>query len=581
MRRLHKRLSPMYWLLLSLALVSTTGKAAEQAQADWHAGAMATAANPHAVEAAMNMLQRGGHAVDAAIAAHAVLGLVEPQSSGLGGGAFMLVYERKTGALQFHDGRETAPAAATADMFMRDGEAMKFLQAWQSGLSVGVPGAVKLYEDAHQRHGRLPWADLFQPAIVLAREGFEVSPRMAGFLPRMTRFTRLDENPGAKDYFDPGGKPLEAGQRLRNPEYAATLERIAKEGSSAFYEGEIAAAIVAAAGAEPDHGTLSLEDLASYTTVTREAVCAPVRGLRVCGPTPPSSAAAVIMMLDLYGRLIDGDMPRRDRIAALVDAQRLAYADRDHFFGDPDAAPVPVAELLDPRYLEVRAGQRFAPGAEPTHGDPLAVVHGAAASLDWAHDRTEEAAGTSHLSIVDLDGNAVSMTATVEAPFGSSRWVAGFLLNNELTDFAREYNGKPQANMIRPGHRPRSSMSPMMVFEADGSLKMVTGSPGGNSIPAYVIKSLVGVLDWGLTPQEAADFPNIIARGAAVRVEVDKEDGQAIADDLDARGYLVEEREGENSGIHTVLVDGDRLVGAADSRREGVVGHIPASAAGD
>ena len=565
--------------LLCLALVAGCSGAAiepEAPRSPWRAGAMATAANPHAVNAAMAMLRRGGHAVDAAIAAHAVLGLVEPQSSGLGGGAFMLVYDFAADDLVFHDGRETAPAGATPDMFMRDGEAMKFLQAWQSGLSVGVPGVVRLYEDTHARYGKLPWADLFQPAIDLARQGFAVSPRLAGFLPRFTDYTRLDENAGSKQYFYPGGKPLAAGHVLRNPAYAETLAQIASQGSDAFYEGEIAKAIVAAAAAEPDPGTLTLADLAAYRSVTRDAVCATVDRYRVCGAAPPSSAAAVIMMLDLYQRFIAADTSQSDRIAALVDAQRLAYADRDHFFADPDAVAVPVAELLNPRYLSVRAGERFAPDAEPVHGDPIGVVHGAAAGPAWANDRTEEAAGTSHLSIVDAQGNAVSMTATVEAPFGSARWAAGFLLNNELTDFAREYTGQPQANMVRPGRRPRSSMSPVMVFDSDGALKMVTGSPGGNSIPAYVLKSLVAVLDWGLSPQAAADFPNIIARGEGVRVEVTVEGGQAIADDLKARGYVVEERQGENSGIHLILVEGQTLTGAADSRREGTVGHLPA-----
>lgn len=564
--------------LAVLVAVGSTNAATDttpgQVRAPWRAGAMATAANPHAVDAAMQVLRSGGHAVDAAIAAHAVLGLVEPQSSGLGGGAFMLVYDRDADTLLFHDGRETAPAGASADMFMREGEVMPFLEAWQSGLSVGVPGVVKLYEDAHERYGRLPWAALFQPAIALARDGFEVSPRLAGFLPRMTRFTRLEENPGAREYFYPGGEALQAGQLRRNPAYATTLERIAAEGSGAFYRGEIAREIVAAAGAEPDPGSLSLADLAGYRTVTREAVCAPVGELRVCGPSPPSSATAVIMMLDLYGRFAASGLSQEDRIVAMVDAQRLAYADRDQFFGDPDALDVPVAELLHPRYLEARAEQRFAPAAEPVPGDPISVVHGAAAGPVWGPDRTEEAAGTTHLSIVDSRGNAVSMTATVEAPFGSSRWVAGFLLNNELTDFAREYDGQAQANMVRPGRRPRSSMSPVMVFDAAEQLKMVTGSPGGNSIPAYVLKSLLGVLAWGLSPQEAVDFPNIIARGLEVRVEVNTGEGQAIAQDLKQRGYTVQERDGENSGIHLVLVEGGQLSGAADSRREGTVGHI-------
>jgi len=563
--------------LLSISGCSTainaTHSPATTEKPAWRAGAMATAANPHAVEAAMVMLRAGGHAVDAAIAAHAVLGLVEPQSSGLGGGAFMVVYERDSGGLVFHDGREVAPAGASRDMFMRDGEVMGFLDAWQSGTAIGVPGVVALYEDTHRRYGALPWASLFEPAIKLASEGFVVSPRMAAFLPRVAQLGRLDENPGAAEYFYPDGKPLQPGQLLKNPEYAATLERIAREGREAFYQGDIAQEMVRQAGAEPNPGTLSLEDIAAYTTRERVVHCAPFRALRVCAPDVPSSATAQIMMLSFYDQFTREDSSESERLRAFVDAQRLAYADRDHYFGDPDFVTVPLQQLLDPSYLQRRAGQRFPPAAAPHHGEPETLK-----AAQRGRDTTEEVAGTSHLSIVDSEGNAVSMTATVEAPFGSGRWAAGFLLNNEMTDFAREYHpGKPpQANAVAPGKRPRSSMSPLMVFDASDELLMVTGSPGGNSIPAYVFKSLLGVLDWGLTPQEAVDYPNVVARGESVRVEVNTAAGQAIAATLGAAGYKVEERQGENSGLHVIVVEDGALVGAADSRREGTVGALPA-----
>jgi gamma-glutamyltranspeptidase / glutathione hydrolase len=262
-----------------------------------------------------------------------------------------------------------------------------------------------------------------------------------------------------------------------------------------------------------------------------------------------------------------------DKLAAFVDAQRLAYADRDHYIGDPDAVAVPLDDLLNPIYLKQRATERFAPDATPTPGDPTKVLGGKPLAGVWARDTTTEIAGTTHLSIIDGMGNAVSMTATVEAPFGSARLVHGFLLNNEMTDFAREVaaDGKPQANAIAPGRRPRSSMSPTMVFDANGDLLMVTGSPGGNSIPAYVAKSILGVLDWGLDAQGAADFPNIIARGQKVRVEIAEPEGKVIADDLAARGYVVQEREGENSGLHLIVVNPEGLDGAADKRREGIV----------
>ena len=286
------------------------------------------------------------------------------------------------------------------------------------------------------------------------------------------------------------------------------------------------------------------------------------------------------MIAGLYDHLSADAENQADKVAAFIDAQRLAYADRDHFFGDPDAIDIPLQDLLDPAYLQHRAGQRVAPAATPQHGDPAAFFNRQAALNEWAADTTEEVPGTTHLSIIDGEGNAVAMTATVEAPFGSSRLVGGFLLNNQMTDFAREVpkDGRPVANAIAPGRRPRSSMSPTMVFDAEGELRMITGSPGGNSIPAYVAKSIVGVLDWNLSAQQAVDLPNLVARGEKVRVEVVDGVGQDIADDLKTRGYNVQEREGENSGLHVIVVNPDGLDGAADKRREGTVDRIPAGA---
>ena len=567
---------------LALAACSATdnGVSSDAAVAapPWKLGAMATAANPHAVAAATEMLEKGGHAVDAAIAAHAVLGLVEPQSSGIGGGAFMLVYERAGRALTFHDGREAAPAGATVDMFMRDGVVMDFFESWQSGIAVGVPGTVALYKNAHDKHGKLPWADIFQPAIRLAEQGFEVSPRLAGFLPMMAKRSRLDENPATAAYFYPAGEPLQIGHLLKNPQYANTLRRIAVEGPGAFYGGEIAAAMAAAAQAAPNGGSLTTQDIANYNARQRKAICGDFREMKICTTSPPSSGAAQILVAGIYDHLSTGAVTQADKIAAFVDAQRLAYADRDHYFGDPDAIHIPLDDLIDPRYLKHRSTQRFAPGATPTHGDPAAFLHPQASAQNWAPDTTEEVPGTTHLSIIDGAGNAVAMTATVEAPFGSSRWVGGFLLNNQMTDFARKVpaDGRPVANAIAPGRRPRSSMSPTMVFDADGRLLMVTGSPGGNSIPAYVAKSIIAVLDWGLGAQAAVDFPNLVARGQKVRVEVSVEPGKEIAQNLRERGYEVQEREGENSGLHVIVVGATKLDGAADMRREGVVGTVAA-----
>jgi len=543
----------------------------------WDRGAIVSAANPHAVAAAIEILQKGGHAVDAAIAAHAVLGLVEPQSSGLGGGAFMLVYERADGALKYLDGREIAPAGATVDMFMRDGAVMARARAWQSGLSVGVPGTVALYKTAHDDHGTLSWADLFQPAIRLAEQGFAVSPRLANFLVRIAPVSRLDENPPTAAYFYPGGQALPVGHLLKNLEYAATLRLIAEEGSDAFYSGEIAEAMATAAQEAPDGGSLTTDDIRNYQVIKRPVICGGFRALQICTTSPPSSGAAQILLAGIYDHLVADQSTTQDRIAAFVDAQRLAYADRDHYFGDPKSVDIPLDDLLNPIYIEHRAKQRFAPSDSPSHGDPGKVLNKKPVANWLGPDSTDEASGTTHLSIIDNDGNAVAMTATVEAPFGSSRWAGGFLLNNEMTDFAREpaTDGKPVANAIVPGRRPRSSMSPTMVFDDNDELLMVTGSPGGNSIPAYVAKSILGVFDWNLSAQDAVDFPNIIARGEKVRVEVAEARGQAIATDLSNRGYIVEEREGENSGLHIIVVRPDGLDGAADKRREGVVRMIP------
>jgi gamma-glutamyltranspeptidase/glutathione hydrolase len=543
----------------------------------WNKGAMASIANPHATQAAVTMLKKGGHAVDAAIAAHAVLGLVEPQSSGLGGGAFMLVYNRDNQRLMFHDGREMSPKGATVDMFMKDDGVMGFMEAWQSGKAVGVPGVVALYKHAHDMHGKLPWKDLFEPAIALASDGFEVSPRLANYLPRMAQISNLATNAGSAAYFYPAGKALQAGDRLINEDYARTLKRIALEGTDAFYSGEIAQAIASAAQAEPNGGTLTTSDMASYKVIDRDVICGDFRRMDICTTSPPSSGGAQIMVANLYDHLSKDAKSQSDKVAAFVDAQRLAYADRDHYFGDPDEVDVPLDDLINPIYLKHRAKQRIAPADIPTPGDPGLVLRGDSLASLWSSDLTQEASGTTHLSIIDGEGNAVAMTATIEAPFGSSRWVHGFLLNNEMTDFARAVpeDGGRLANAIAPQRRPRSSMSPTMVFDEAGDLFMVTGSPGGNSIPAYVAKTIIGVLDWQLDAQAAVDFTNIIARGEKVRVDVHESAGEVLANDLKSRGYIVQERDGENSGLHVIVVRSDGLEGAADKRREGVVIAVP------
>ncbi len=546
----------------------------------WTRGGMVSAAHPHAVAAASAMLARGGHAVDAAIAAHAVLGLVEPESSGLGGSGFMLVYRRGDEVPVLYDGRETAPGGASADMFVVDGQPLGFREAWQTGISIGVPGTVAMYRAAHDDYGRLPWRDLFQPAIRLAREGFEVSPKLARWLERLQPLVSAERTPAAAAYLYPQGMPMPVGYRRDNPAYADTLSRIAIEGPAAFYTGDIAADIVAGARQEPLPGALSPADLATYEAVRRDAVCGRFRAGRICSAPPPSSGIAQIMIADLYDRLLalpsDGRSDADARLLAFVDAQRLVYADRDHYIADPDFVAVPVAALIDPAYLAQRSRERAAPSVTPAAGDLSGLAGVSDAELPRAAGSAGEAPGTSHLSIVDTDGNAVSLTASVGAPFGSLRFVRGFLLNNEMSDFSRspaERDGGV-ANAVAPGKRPRSSMSPTMVFGGDGELFMVGGSPGGNSIVAYVAKSILAVMDWGLTAQQAADYPNVIARGESVRVESTDDVGRSIAETLSAAGYDVRESDGENSGLHLIVVRPGGLEGAADRRRDGAVESV-------
>ena len=543
---------------------------------DWSKGAMVAAADPRAVEAGLEVLRNGGHAVDAAIAVHTVLGLVEPQSSGIGGGAFMVVYDRASDETIVYDGRETAPSAIDENLFVEDGEVLGFLEAWQSGKSAGVPGAIALYKTAHDAHGRLDWADNFESAISLAETGFEVSPRLAGTLAndRLRQFTRIDDHPVSAAYFYPDGEPLAVGDIRDNPDYAETLRRVATEGPDAFYKGEIPEAIVATLAEEPRPGALSVEDIAAYEVKVRPPLCGEWRDYKICSAPPPSSGGITQNAIaGLYDRLLpQDDASEEASLRAFVDAQRLAYADRDHYVGDADFVQVPSADLINPTYLDVRATEVFEPSAKPTPGDPGVALGGNPMVGMWGQDPTEDAPGTTHLSIIDADGNAVAMTATVEAAFGNSRMVNGFLLNNELTDFAREprKSNLPVANAPGPKKRPRSSMSPTIIFDETGDLKMVTGSPGGNSIVAYTAKSIIGVLAWDHTPQEAVALPNIIARGETVGVEVDREGGQEVADELKAAGYNVQERRGENSGLHVILVTEDGLLGGADPRREGV-----------
>lgn len=530
---------------------------------------MVAAAHPLASDAGRDILRRGGSAVDAAIATQLVLNLVEPQSSGIGGGAFLLHWDAGAKALVTYDGREKAPAAAKPDRFLKkDGSPMRFPTAVFSGRSVGVPGLVSMLAHAHERHGKLPWADLFRPAIDLARNGFSVGRRLNYLLSRWgaRRFGKT-----ARAYFfDAAGRPRPVGYRLKNPAFADTLEAIAKLGPKAFYEGAIAKAIVSAVNTAPRSlGDMTLEDLRSYRTDERPPVCITYRSRRVCGMGPPSSGGpTVAMVLKLIEPFDLGQEPLNlPAMHVILEAQKLAYADRDRYMADADFVPLPKG-LLDDKYLASRrslidpnkAMRRATPGKPPGTRQGL-----------FGKDATNEGKGTSHISIVDSAGNAVSMTTTIESGFGSGLMVGGFLLNNELTDFSflpKDSSGKPIANRVEGGKRPRSSMAPTIVFDEDGRLRMVVGSPGGSSIILYVLKTLIAHLDWDLGPQSAAALVNFGSRNGPVAIEPGPASGN-VAAKLKALGHAVNQRS-MASGVHVIVATEQGLFGGADPRREGV-----------
>lgn len=551
-------------MAVALAGCATTARAPETAAPRQ---IFVAAANPLAAEAGMNVLRRGGSAVDAAIAVEAMLSLVEPQSSGLGGGAFMTLYDASSRRVSVHDGRETAPAGATPDMFIGPNGPLPFAQAVVSGRATGVPGVVRMLHDVHREHGRLPWRALFGEAERTARDGFTVSPRLGRFI--AGNYPQA-ATPDVRAYFrEADGTPVDVGDTLRNPAYAAFLARLARQGPDALYRGPTAARIVARVreGALP--GTMTLADLADYRAVKRDALCGRYRVYRLCVPPPPSSGVGLLQLMAMLERTDIAARGPGDAQAwfLFAEASRLMYADRDLYVGDPAFVTVPIAGLLDPDYVASRAaliGARAGP--PPRAGTPPAAPRPGA-------DRTREPAGTTHFVVGDAAGNVVSMTATVESIFGSGRMVDGFFLNNEMTDFAFspvDAEGRPAANAVAPGKRPRSSMTPAIILDADGRLVGAIGSPGGNAILAYVGKVLVGVLDWNLDMQAAIDLPNLIARGSAFSGEVDRFAPGVVAG-LRERGVEVRAGQGEDSGLHGLFWRSARLQGGADPRREGVV----------
>ena len=533
---------------------------------------MVVAANPLAVDAGARILKQGGSAVDAAIAVQLVLGLVEPQSSGLGGGAFMLVHDGKAKRLVAYDGRETAPAAATPDRFMQDGKPMSFYAAVVGGKAVGVPGTVRLLEVAHRRHGRLKWPALFAPAIALAENGFAVSPRLHTLLAGERRLTQSR----ARAYFYTAeGKPLPVGTLLVNPAYAATLRRIAEGGADAFYRGDVARDVVETANAHPTNpGDLTLADLAGYEVEVREAVCGTYRSYRVCGmPLPSSGGLTVLQMLKIlepYDLRAMGPASFWS-VHYFSEAGRLAFADRDVYMADPAFVTAP-AGLLDARYLRDRSAL-IRPDASLVVAPPGAPPEKLPAALRVAlgRDNALEFPSTSHLSIVDKYGNAVAMTTTIEDGFGSRLMTqGGFLLNNELTDFsfAPTDHGKPVANRVEAGKRPRSSMAPTIVYDRQGRIAMLLGSSGGAAIIIDVAKALVAMIDWDMDPQAAAALPNFGSRNGPTELESETPLAE-LEPKLRALGAPVRVRV-RASGLHVIQRTKDGWVGGADPRREGV-----------
>ncbi len=531
---------------------------------------MIATADGRASEAGLAMLERGGSAVDAAIAAQAVLGLVEPQSSGLGGGAFLLHHDTATGRLTTLDGREAAPAAAGPDLFLGpDGKPLAFRAAQVGGRSVGVPGTPRLLAEAHRRFGRLPWAELFEPAIRLAEEGFLVSPRLARAI-ALAAPDGLARQPAARGPFlDAEGRPPTAGARLVNPAYAATLRALASGGAEAFYTGPIAADIVAAVREGLGNpGAMTLDDLARYRVVERPPVCIAYHGREVCGMGPPSSGglavAQILGLLEPFELAARG--PSLGALHLLLEASRLAFADRDRFVADPDFAPVPAEGMLDPGYL---AGRRALIRAEASLGRAAAGDPPRRRGALPGTGTTGPEHGTSHLVVVDARGDAVSMTTTIEASMGSRLVVRGFLLNNELTDFAfvPEEGGRPVANRVEGGKRPRSSMAPTIVRE-DGRPVLLLGSPGGSRIIGYVAKTLIAALDWGMDPQAAIELPHALNRNGPSELETGGF-WTAFVEPLAARGHEVRLLE-LDSGLQAIAPAPGRLLGGADPRREGV-----------
>ena len=530
---------------------------------DW----MIVTANPYATDIGAAILRGGGTAADAMVAAQAVLGLVEPQSSGMGGGGFLVWYDSKSGELTTLDGRETAPLLANDRLFQNhNGEPIKFWDAVIGGRSVGVPGMPALLELAHSKWGKVQWADLFKQATALAEHGFIVSDRLSGLLEH--EHTRMSSSTKAKSYFFPKGQPLAQGELLINRDYAALMRQLADNGSDIFYFGPIADAIVYKVRENPRNpGLLNHEDLANYAVKERPALCTKFRNYEVCGMGPPSSGAiGVGQILGMINKFPKGKIRDPQTLRLIGDATRLAFADRGRYVADGDFVSVPTKELVEEQYLSKRASLLNRRNAIPvvTAGEPIASL-----THRWAPDLSIEKPSTTHVSIIDAYGNALSLTSSIENAFGSRLMTNGFLLNNQLTDFSfrSSANGTPIANRVEGGKRPRSSMAPTIVLE-DGKIVLLIGSPGGSRIIPYVSNTIVAILDWGLDVQEAVSQPHAVNRFGIYEIE----EGTSLTGLkkwLQELGYEIKERP-LNSGLNVILKKDGKLYGGSDPRREGI-----------
>ncbi len=532
---------------------------------------MIAAANPHAAQAGLDMMRAGGSAVDAAIATQLVLGLVEPESSGIGGGAFMLVYNPKTRKTTSFDGREMAPATATPTMFLdAKGEPRAHFDPIPGGLSVGIPGVVKMLWLAHQKYGKLPWAKLFEPAIKLSEEGFPVGPKMVRQIKAMA--SRAGDMPDIKShFFHADGTPLNEGETYKNPDYAQTLKIIAEQGPDGFYKGPVAQAIVDAVHNAPkNQGGMTLADLEGYQAKERAPVCGDYRQYHLCSMGPPSSGGiAVLQILGMLQRFKSDELTPGTVSGAHLFAQasRLAYADRAQYLGDPAFVDVPVRGLTDKTYVASRAAL-----IDPTRDMGTAVAGNPPEKHAALSPQVSPVLhGTSHMTIVDDSGEVVAMTTSVEFIFGAEIFAKGFLLNNTLTDFSFQpvRDGKPVANAPAPGKLPLSAMSPTIVFDSDNRFLVSVGSPGGPAIIDYVAQTLVGILDAGMSPKEAVAMPKELNMNGVTLLE--KSPGaDALAAALTAMGHTVQVPRVEGSGLHGIMRVKNGYVGAADPRRDGI-----------